>query len=151
MRLLSRFSCMTILAALVAACRANAPEVLTLDGEYVAQCSGMTMETQCFTQQSPSNPQWIDSARVVFHNDGTASWMRALGDEFCNPFTTPITCNPPTLTLSRFDSSYSVIARTLVRTARYDMVAAAPFKSPGPSELDVSFATPWPVRFLRVR
>ena len=77
--------------------------------------------------------------------------MQALGDQLCNKFTTPKTCDPPTSTLSRFDSSYSVVTRTLVRTAGYDMAAAAPFKSPGPSELDVSFPTPWAVRFLRVR
>jgi hypothetical protein len=157
MRLLSRFRFMTLLAGAVSGCVASAPEVVTLDGEYVAQCSGT--QPQCFTQQSPSHPRWIDSARVVFHNDGMASWMRALGDRVCPCYLTPpCTCDPPMSTLSRFDSSYSVTG-ALVRTAAvssegdsYDMVAAAPIKSPGPAELTVRFErTNTTVRFLRVR
>jgi len=157
MRLLSKFRLMTILAGAVSGCGASAPEVVTLDGEYVAQCS--TQAEPCITLQSPSHPRWIDSARVVFHNDGMASWMRALGDDVCPCYLTgACPCNPPTSTLSRFDSSYSVTG-TLVRTAAvssegdsYNMVAAAPIKSPGPAELTVRFErTNTTVRFLRVR
>ena len=152
MRLLSRLRLMTMLVGAISGCVTNAPEVVTLDGEYVAQCSGTTLQSQCFTLQSPSHPRWIDSARVVFHNDGTASWMRALGDRLCPCYLTQACmCDPPTSTLSRFDSSYSV-SGTLVRTAGYDMVAAAPVKSPGPAELTVTLAsTNNMVRFLRVR